>query len=239
MLSSIETVAEAQISTDEDGWTLGLGVVAETSPFVGAENLEITPIPYVAYDTGRLHLGIDGVAYGLIGSDNLEVDVLIEPRWTFVGPDSSPLFSHIDRGTAIEMGMDAELSLSGFHTGIKAMKDVSSQHEGYEVTLTTGYEFEAGSVLLDFGVGSSYRDSDLNNFLYGVSMSEARTNLTAFNPKSGWQPFIEATVLYPFGERTALVGFADYSLLSDEVKNSPLLERDNEATIGLVFIRKF
>lgn len=233
--------AQAQINGfgDNEGFTVGLGVIADWSPYEGADSPSTTPIPYLAYDWENAHLGVDGFSYSFFNTDALEISALLEPRWSFGDPEDSPLFEDIERDTALEAGLAAELSLGGFFIGGNILHDISDVHNGFEGSAEAGFEAELGDLQLSTSVGYAYRDKGLSTHLYGVRADEAREGLAAYTPNASWYPYVSADAIYPIGDSMGILAFAKYEHLNSDATNSQLISKDRDATFGVAFLKRF
>ncbi|WP_371395881.1 MipA/OmpV family protein [Fretibacter rubidus] len=233
--------AQAQVNGfgDSEGFTIGLGVIADWSPYEGSDSPSTTPIPYLAYDWENAHLGVDGFSYSFFNTDILEVSAVLEPRWSFGDPDNSPLFEDIKRDTALEAGIEAEVSLGGFFVSGNLLHDVSDVHNGFEGSAEAGFEMELGDLQLSTSVGYSYRDKGLSEHLYGVRDDEARAGLTAYAPNAAWYPYVSADAVYPIGDSMGILAFAKYEHLNSDATDSPLISKDRDATFGVAFLKRF
>jgi len=239
LLACATAPAMAQDAFEEDGFSLGAGVAFSSSPFVGADDNELSFLPLISFDKGPFHIGFDGASFTAVDRERWSFTLLAAPRMSDADSVDSPFLTGIDRDIAFELGAQARYDLSGMYIGAKALHDVTGEHGGFELTATAGKEFAAGPFLIDLAVGAAYRDADLNEYLYGVKAAEARADRAAYRPGGDVTPFVEASVTYPIGDRMAFIGFAGYELFSNEVRDSPLIEENGQATIGLAFVRKF
>ncbi len=238
---AISGTANAEITGfgDSEGFTAGLGVVAQWSPYDGADSPSTTPIPYIAYDWENAHLGIDGFSYSFFNSDSLTVSTLLEPRWSFGDPEDSPLFEDIERDTALEAGLEAQVQFGSAYLGGTVLHDISNVHGGFEGIAQAGFGADFGPFELDAAIGSAYRDKDLSLHLYGVKSKEARAGLAAFAPDAAWYPFVQTELFYPIGDSMGAVAFAKYERLDDAAKDSPLISKDHDSTFGFAILKRF
>lgn len=240
-LLSISQIAQAEFNGfgQSEGFTLGGGVITEFSPYEGVETPDINPVPYIAFDWENAHIGVDGVTYSFFNTDNLEITVLAEPRWSFADPDESPLFEGIERKTALEVGASAKLALGNLYAEAQFQHDVTDIHNGYEVMAKIGLEQEFGRFAIDIGGGTSFQDKKLNAHLFGVRPEEARADLPEFSPRGSFNYFAETELGYALGDKTMIFGFARYTRLSKRVRISPLVNKKRSATMGLAILRRF
>ncbi|HHN9153099.1 TPA: MipA/OmpV family protein, partial [Escherichia coli] len=65
-----------------------------------------------------------------------------------------------------------------------------------------------------------------NDYYYGVSRREsAHSGLKRYKADNDWAPYLEVSANYTFASNWGIYGTARYSRLSDEVKNSPMVNR--------------
>ncbi|WP_409433035.1 MipA/OmpV family protein [Litorimonas sp. RW-G-Af-16] len=233
--------AHAQVNGfgESEGFTVGLGVIADWSPYEGADTPSTTPIPYLAYDWENAHLGVDGFSYSFFNTDALELSALVEPRWSFGDPEDSPLFEDIERDTALEAGLEAELDFGGLFIRANILHDISDVHNGFEGSAEAGFAAELGEVQLRTSVGYAYRDKSLSTHLYGVRAEEAREGLGAYTPDASWYPYVSADAIYPISSSMGILAFARYEHLNSDATDSPLITKDRDATFGAAFLKRF
>ncbi|MEL7198675.1 MAG: MipA/OmpV family protein [Pseudomonadota bacterium] len=231
--------AEFQGPGESEGLTLGVAVLADFSAYEGVDEIEANPVPYIAYDWENLHIGIDGINYDFWDNDVFELTVFADPRFAFTDPDESPLFAGIDRKTTVEAGLGARFNAGPAYAEIRGQYDILDVHNGYEASARIGLEVEVGKASFDLAGGVSYRDEKLNDHLFGVRADEARADLAQFSPQDSLEPFVSADIALQLGRRSAVIAFADFRLLRDEVRESPLIGRKYTGTAGVAFLRRF
>lgn len=224
---------------EREGLTLGVAVIADWSPYEGTDSPSTTPVPFIAYDWKNLHLGVDGVSYTFFDGAKFEVSALLEPRWSFGDPEDSPLFEDIERDTALEAGLEANVDFGAFYLSGTALQDVSNVHSGFEGSTEVGIEGDIGSLEMSIGAGYSFRDENLSAHIYGVTAAEARVGLTAYSPGAAWHPYVEIDAFHPIGNSMGLLAFARFEQLGNSATNSPLISRDQDANLGIAFLKRF
>ncbi|MCX0222073.1 MipA/OmpV family protein, partial [Escherichia coli] len=66
---------------------------------------------------------------------------------------------------------------------------------------------------------------------YGVSGSESRrSGLSSFSPGDSWTPYVGLSAKYALTTNLTLLASANYSVLPDDIKNSPMVDRDDSFT---------
>ena len=213
-------------------WIIGGIVEAEKNIYEGGKD-EAELIPYLAYETDRLHVGIDGVDYELFDTGTISLDANLDYRFAPGFPDSA-LFEGLERDDALELGLSATYSFGELYVDASVAGDVSDAHNGFEGELALGYEASLGNVLLDAKAGIKFKDENLNNYLYGVSESEANNARAAFEMSNTANAFASLTAAYALTDTTYLIGELSYEDLG-EASDSPLVAetRKVDLVIGL------
>jgi len=235
------SVANAQLQGpgEFEGLTLGAVVFADVSPYQGGDDIEANPVPYLAIDWENLHIGIDGISFSFWNDGVLEITALADPRFAFADPDESPLFDGIERKTTVEAGLSARLVAGPVYAEVRGQYDILDVHNGYEASARLGLEVDVGKVSFDLAGGVSYSDEKLNGYLFGVRADEARIDLEQFSPRDSFEPFVSVDIGLQLGRRSAIAAFADFRLLSDEVRESPLVDRRYKGSAGVAILRRF
>jgi outer membrane protein len=218
----------------EGNWIIGILADGSQSPFVGGED-DAQLLPYLAYETDRLHIGIDEISYALIDTQNLELSVMLDPRYASDLPDTV-LFDGLTRDDAFEAGISASYSFGAASANLSLQHDVSGVHNGLAGAFSLSYEVELGSIELDLNAGVKLQDADLNNYLYGVSAADVTADRAAFEMDNTINAFAEVTALMPISENAFLLGEVTYTDLG-KAADSPLVDRDQktDVTLGLLF----
>ncbi len=76
------------------------------------------------------------------------------------------------------------------------------------------------------GIGVQWNSENQNEYYYGVSRKEsARSGLRGYNPNDSWSPYTELSASYNFLGDWSVYGTARYTRLSDEVTDSPMVDK--------------
>jgi outer membrane protein len=127
-----------------------------------------------------------------------------------------------DRNYAVELGVEyladgkwGKMTLAGFH-------DVSHTHNGLAGEFEYAYPWYRGRWSVEPNVALRFKSSALNDYYWGVRVSEANAALPAYRAGSGinWRAGVRSSVYLTRSWRVA-VG-VDYERLSGAVADSPL-----------------
>lgn len=236
------TLAHAQSDLsvfEEEGWTLGAGITYGTTIIKGADD-KVLPFPYIAYNKGNFHIGIDGVSYDIVSSNSLNVEVIGNLRDSSLGAnDIQEAFPTIDRSIAFEAGLAASFDVNMFSFGASILQDLTGQHNGMEANLSISAGTMVDNILISLGGGSKYQDNDLSLYMYGVKEEEVTPTLAKFTPQANWTPYAELSVGMLLNKKSALFGVVTHEFIPNEVEISPLVDNNSASTIAIIYMRKF
>jgi outer membrane protein len=130
-----------------------------------------------------------------------------------------------DRDYAVELGLEmlldgewGEATLRGFH-------DVSSTHEGFEVSADYGYRVTRGRWSVSPSVGVAYKSGKLSDYYWGVHADESGLTLREYRAGGGvsWEAGLRANYYVSKSLRAAVS--ANYERLQHSVGLSPIVKQ--------------
>ena len=230
ILSVATFTLTAPMALAEGDWIVGIIVDGDQSPYVeGMDSVDV--LPYIAFETERFHIGIDGISYEAFDNGSLSIDARLDPRFAPDLPNTT-LFDGLDRDDAIDAGLSANYSFGQTYAAVRVKGDVTGVYDGFAGELAIGYETVLGPLLIDASAGVQLRDANLNNYLYGVSTEEAADGRPAFKLSNTANAFAEVTVLMPVADDMFVLGEIWYADLG-EAADSPLVADDSRLGITL------
>ncbi|WP_459694494.1 MipA/OmpV family protein, partial [Achromobacter xylosoxidans] len=97
---------------------------------------------------------------------------------------------------------------------------------GFIWDLASLYRYTTGRITRTPGIGAQYNSENYNDYYYGVSKNESRrSGLKSYSADDGWDPYLELTASYNFLGGWSVYGTGRYERLSDEVKDSPMVDK--------------
>ena len=88
------------------------------------------------------------------------------------------------------------------------------------------YKFELDAFTLVPGVGVTWSSKNQNKYYYGVSDNESRrSGLDSYTPSDSWAPYVELSANYKINKDWNAFFMGRYIKLSDEVKDSPMVDK--------------
>lgn len=222
---------------NKDGWIIGLNTSYSTTPYVDSNSHKIEHSPYIAWNKGPLHIGLDRISYSFQLGNNLKIDAMAEPKTTPFQSNNSALFQNINRDDSVEVGFRATLASDIFYTSVTALTDVSSVHNGHRFTGIIGAQLLFSDLFIDIGGGINVLSKELDQYLFGLSSDQTISGNQTFSPNGQSQTFAKLLLAHPISKNTALVGSLNVIRLEDDAYMSPLVENKayGKAEISIFF----
>ncbi|MBB3820555.1 outer membrane protein [Xanthomonas arboricola] len=237
----------AQASADEDfsppgppRWSIGAAAIVQNNGYAG-EGTNVQPIPLVTFEGERFYFRGITAGWRAFASDAFELDVIGKFRFDGFAVDDlgrKQLASNgvditllEDRDSAIDLGVAMKWSGEFGQIDLELLADATDTSGGQEATLKYGYPFQVGKGTLTPNIGATWRSKDNANYYYGTLDSEIARGVVSYKPGAVTMGQVGVDYFRPIGEKWALLAFATYSALPDEIKNSPLVEADTDSTM--------
>ena len=213
-------------------WSLGAGVVASPSPYVGVDT-ELIPIPLVGLRWQRLYLQGVRAGYELAPAGSpWRFDLLAQVRFQgYEADDSDFLRGMEDRDTSLDAGVRIGWEGDAWTSDLTLLSDVLDESGGQEAVLTLSRAFPVGRRLrIAPEAGLAWRSAELVEHYYGVRPEEARPFRPAYEGDSTIDGVLGVQGSYRLTGRLSLFGFVRADLLGGDVEDSPIVDDDTELT---------
>ncbi|HCW3076523.1 TPA: MipA/OmpV family protein [Enterobacter roggenkampii] len=211
-------------------FSLGAGAVFNESPYKGY-NENTTAVPLIIYEGDRFY--VRQTTGGWILWKDAKNELSLTATWM-------PLHFDPDDNDDHQMKQLDERKASAFLGG------AYYRHESWgslKVAVSGDATDESGGVIgevsyfrpikmerltLTPSVGVFYSDESYNDYYYGVSGSESRrSGLDQYTAGDSWTPYVGLVAKYQLTQKLYLNASAVYTVLPDDVKNSPMIDRDD------------
>lgn len=212
----------------ESNLTLGAGVGVVEHPYKNY-NAQAYLFPAVSYDGDHFWFRGLGGGYYLWNdaADTLSVTAYWQPLYFKPGDSDNRQLRLLDKRKSTMM---AGISWS-HHTQYGFLRttlagDVLDNSNGIVWDAAWLYRYVNGGFTLTPGVGIEWNSQEQNEYFYGVSRKEsARSGLQRYKPDDSWAPYFEISANYRFAGDWSIYGTARYTRLSDEVTDSPMVDK--------------
>jgi MipA family protein len=224
-------------------WGLGVGAVASDSPYAG-EGMRVMPVPLISYQGENFFFQGIRAGWQFIRNDTFELAAITQFR--FDGFEIEDLSRQKlatngldyrqleDRDDSLDAGVTAKWSGSAGELEIELLTDVTDKSGGQQYSLQYGYPIHLGPTMVTPNVGVTYLSEDTANYYYGTLDEEVARGVIDYKPDAATVPYVGLNVMHFMGERWTLFAFLKYSILPDEIKDSPFLEPDSDGSASVL-----
>ena len=217
----------------------GAGVSVEQSPYVGGkDSMEVLPLLFV--QMGRFYLRGPTLGAELYDGGDLSVSAGISLDFADSDRGDSPQLADMAELDDVWLGeVEVSYEADWGELDFSLAADVSGTHDGYLAGLSYGYPLELGGLQIEPEVGVEWHSARVNRYYYGVGAGDVRSDRPFYEPDAGMNYELGVTVTYPFAKRHALSLEVKAERLSSEVSDSPIIDRDNVASVGVSYLFRF
>jgi outer membrane protein len=226
----------------DGGLTLGAGVGVVERPYKDYD-ADVYPVPVIGYEGDNFWFRGLGGGYYLWNdtADKLSVTAYWSPMYFKPGDSDDRQLRRLDkRKSTMMVGLSyVHNTQYGFlRTAISG--DTLDNSNGIVWDLAWLYRYTHGGLTVTPGIGVEWNSENQNEYYYGVSRKEAaRSGLRGYSPDDGWNPYLELSASYNFLGDWSLYGTARYTRLSDEITDSPMVDKSWSGLISTGITYKF
>nr|WP_272501708.1 MipA/OmpV family protein [Silvania confinis] len=212
----------------ENNWSVGAGVGVINSPYKQYDR-DVYPVPVITYEGDDFWFRGLGGGYYLWNdqTDKLSIMAYYSPLHFKPGDSDNSQLRQLDKRKSTMMaGLSYVHNTEYGFLRTALAGDTLDNSNGFIWDLAWLYRYTHGGLTLTPGIGVEYTSENYNDYYYGVSQREAnRSGLNSYNADDGWNPYLELTASYKFATDWNVYGTGRYSHLSDEVKDSPMVDK--------------
>ena len=234
------------IAAEESRWRLGaaIGYGERKNPLIQSDDVPIIVDVDIAWFGD--HFFFDNGDLGITFADNDALTASVVARFNsdrvffdrtdtrFVSFDAAgaPLTSSVefevpDRDYAIELGVEVLTDGNWGALQLAAFHDVSSTHDGYEVSAEYSYPWRDQRFFIQPSIGVSYKSAALNDYYWGVTDEEAGLVVLPYEADAGLNARARLMFGYQLSRHWSFSLVAEVNRLNDEAADSPIVEEQN------------
>lgn len=223
LLATATTVVHA-----EGKVTLGVGVGVIGHPYKQYHS-DIYPIPAIDYESE--HLWFHGLGGGVYlwndKSDKLSLTAYWSPLYFKPGDSDNNQLRKLDRRQSTMMAGLSWMHFTAYgYLRTVLAGDTLDKSNGLTWDAAWLYRYNNGNLTVTPGIGVQWSSDNINNYYYGVSKAEsARSGLRSYDADNGWSPYLELAVNYKLTDSWSVYGVGRYTRLSDEITESPMVDK--------------
>ncbi|MFU0886722.1 MipA/OmpV family protein [Kluyvera sichuanensis] len=212
----------------ESKLTLGAGVGIVEHPYKQYDH-DVYPVPVINYEGDNFWFRGLGGGYYLWndGTDQLSVMGYWSPMYFKPGDSDNSQLRRLDKRKSTVMAGVSWMHHTQYGSLRTALSgDILDNSNGMVWDTAWVYRYTNGGLTLTPGIGVQWNSENQNQYYYGVSHHEsAKSGLRSYDPNSSWNPYLELSANYRFAGSWSVYGTARYTRLSDEITDSPMIDK--------------
>ncbi|MEW5562019.1 MipA/OmpV family protein [Enterobacter asburiae] len=209
----------------------------QTSPY-NAKRVNYTPFPLLSWDNNLLY--IDGQEAGAIVWKQNQQTLKVKALWFYQRSydhedgSSAAMRQLNDRRTTMMAGISYDAITSYGMFSAQLARDALGLSDGWFGTFSwTGY-LSSGDWALIPSAGVDWEDARQTDYYFGVSKEESRrSGLTQWSPGSSLTPWLQLALDYQFAPQWDTFISARINYLSNDVRQSPMVNQSQTYVIDL------
>lgn len=237
---SLPSIALAQLPIDPNA-KLQLGLnVGYTADAYQADNA-LSVLPHAFYDNNRLYFegGEMGVYAYKDSTHHVRAGLAYDGRSFDPSNADTTELQKLDKRKASVVAQANYMYITPVG-GIRAKLAKNIGTDGMTASLAHVSRFEYNKATIYPSFGITWHDKAYNRYYYGISESESvKSGLSSYAPDADISPFASLTVMYDLTDKVGLMGNQRLEWLSNEQKNSPMVDGKFNSTTRIGLSYKF
>ncbi|MBN2182700.1 MAG: MipA/OmpV family protein [Sedimentisphaerales bacterium] len=238
----IEDDSQSDYARPMNIFSAGAGAIVTKEPYKGVDT-ESRGIPFFLYRTERLSLYGPMMSYSLFEDEHWEMDAIAKVRFEGYEDDDSRFLQGMDdREWTMELGGSLSKNLAAGDLTVDFAADILNEHKGHEIRLYYSYDFRNvlrnQALTVSPNVGLSYRNHQLNDYYYGVRSSEATASRPEYHVGDSTGLMAGLMGNYKLRENLNLTVLISFEWLGDEIRSSPIVDKDHIESflLGIIYM---
>lgn len=205
---------------------LGLAARASTSPYAGA-NQVLDSVPLYVFEGDRFYIHSSRAGIKFPTSRYAHAEAFISSRFEGFPYEDTPasLAGMEQRNSGLDGGIayryDGPLGIAT----VQVTNDISIESNGTELTLGYGYRWRNGPWAVSPYFTIAFRDTDLNNYYYGVRADEATPQRPEYTAGGGFNFGAGLYGQFSVTRNWKLLAGIGTEHLSSEIRDSPIVDK--------------
>ncbi|WP_434564027.1 MipA/OmpV family protein [Pseudomonas sp. D2-30] len=243
VLGVCSPIAASADESEGSAWGLGVGAASSQQPYKGIDrDSEVLPLIYFENEYVRVFGPTAEIKLPSLDiSDTQQLEFSLVGEYDFSGYDDDDariLDGMSDRKGGFWAGGKVQWRNDLADVSAEWLGDVSSNSKGQRFTLGLERSWNFGEhIRLTPRLAAIWQDDNYVDYYFGVRENEARADRAAYDGKSGMNTEIGLRGNYMFDDHHSVFLDLKATSLSDEIKDSPLVDRstENSALFGYLY----
>ncbi|WP_346666089.1 MipA/OmpV family protein [uncultured Mailhella sp.] len=218
-----------------DTFSISAGAFAVQSEYKGSD-ARVLPTPIIDYEGTRFYLKNTeaGVFLWNDGMQKVSLGVNLLPQYFRSSKSDDYAMKQLDnRNITVLATLRYNLTTDFGSLNLSASGDITGTTDGFMASASYAYPIHWGGLSVVPLAGVMFSSSDFNDYYYGISHSEARrSGFNYYSPDSSITPFVGVKAIYAFTDHWSVFASWNMTFLDDEIKDSPMVDRDTQHIFG-------
>ncbi len=226
---------------DENGkLSVGIAYVNGSSIYSNT-NASRVIMPSLSYETDKININVqNGFTYKIINNQSTKLNVSVAPNFKPYNSDDSNDLIGMERNIYFDGLVSVSRELSrGLSAKIAVGRELTGRFNGSTANMSLSQFIPINSVPFIFSLGARWYDQERANYLYGVYTTEATGLRAKYELNSVFVPYISINTFYSISENTRFFAGLNASFLSNEITNSPIVNKQNKMALVMGFTYNF
>lgn len=226
-------------------WGIGVGIATAEKPYIDVDR-DTTVLPLLYFENKYMRFFGTSVEAKLPDwqiNNRQKLNFGLIARYDGSGyeaEDAPILEGMVERKGGIWAGAKAEWKNNFVNIQTEWAHDVSGNSKGQRVVIGVDRTWQLGEKLsLTPRMNAIWHDSKYNDYYYGVTEAEATTHRPAYEGEDGISTELGILGTYQFAKHHTLMLDVQGSVLSSEVKDSPLVDKSSGNRIFFGYMYRF
>ncbi|WCN10310.1 MipA/OmpV family protein [Marinomonas mediterranea] len=226
-LTSIGIICGESVYATDFSAMLGAAVVSSESVIVGEDDDDLKLYPYAKLEYGNFSISKDGIGLAFELNETDSLSFLLSSRDSAFDSSNAALRAIDTPDDAIDLGLTWSTKTKFAEYGVSGITDVSDTHNGYELSFSVAKPMRALGGLLKPSVELSLQSEGIVDYYYGVSASEATSELAAYKGKSALLTSLGVQYLYQLTDSWVTLTSVSYTHLGSGITDSSIVDKDS------------
>ena len=233
------------MTDNNTSWGLGIAAISLQQPYKGIDrNNLVIPLVYIENDWLQVFgLGADLKLPGLEIDPKQKIDFRIATRYDVNGykdDDASILRGMKERKGSFLAGGKAIWHNEFADIGAEWLADISGNSNGQVASLWLEKTWRFGEhMMIAPRLSTSWMSGKYVDYYYGVNSGEVGLDRSAYEAESGFNTTLSTRATYMFDRKQSLFLDLSFTKFSEEIEDSPIVDRSSGNRIGLGYLYRF
>lgn len=215
--------------------SLGLAAVYHQDIYKGVDS-KVLPFPLINFTYHDFFIQNITAGYHAYTNNYFQASLIAAPNFQgYDASDSDELTGMNDADPSFNVGGSVMLKTPPLISTLSAVHDISGNTSGNTVTakFATGLPLMNKKLVLSPSVSFAYQDTNIVNYYYGVSNSEATSSREAYSPGGTVNTIFGLVAMYQLSPHWRTNATYLFTKFGDEIADSPIVSRGTSSTVML------